>query len=40
MKDGKSKKTGSPAGDEMTRTVIPSSVKPRKKVNYTHKEGK
>ena len=43
-KDGKmkkkNKKKGYPQGDEHTKSHIPSTIKPRKKVNYTHKEGK
>lgn len=30
------KSIGAPQGDTETKTVIPSTMKPRKKVNYTH----
>lgn len=43
-KEGKSKpakgKMSYPMGDGHTKTMIPNTIKPPKKVNYTHNEGK
>jgi hypothetical protein len=43
-KSGKMKKgnktKGYPQGDEMTKTHIPNTIKPKKKVNYTHTDAK
>lgn len=41
-KKGKLKKMkmSYPQGDEMTRSEMPKKIKPPKKINYVHKEGK